>query len=123
LLVPRSVSISLARHRRREPSTPASSRRDFKQEDCGSTLGAQPRQAVHARLDSGVPSRGTGSRIPWQSKLPDTPDSSPGGMLSIFYSAIQESEMPLTMHHPIRWVSNPWLFDSFRAACLDHGDR
>lgn len=81
-----------------ELSTPVSSEPSSAQEDWSSTLGAKPRTEQWDTL-------------PGESKLPDTPDSSPG-MLGIYVPPTKEA-MPLDDESSdSSGFSNPWLFDA-----------
>jgi hypothetical protein len=100
-----------------EPSTPASSAPSFKQEDCSSTLGAQPRNEAEPSTPDWSSTLGAQPRneqwdtLAGESKLPDTPDSSPG-MLGIFIPPTKKA-MPLDdASSDSSGFSNPWLFDS-----------
>jgi hypothetical protein len=100
-----------------ESSTPASSAPSSKQEDCSSTLGAQPRNVAEPSTPDWSSTLGAQPRneqwdtLAGESKLPDTPDSSPG-MLGIIIPPTKKA-MPLDdASSDSSGFSNPWLFDS-----------
>jgi hypothetical protein len=100
-----------------EPSTPASSAPSSKQEDCSSTLGAQPRNESEPSTPDWSSTLGAQPRneqwdtLAGESKLPDSPDSSPG-MLGIFIPPAKKAMLLDDASSNSSGFSNPWLFDS-----------